>query len=292
MKKWKKNKKLIIGSIVGVIIVLAGIFGYQVFANTKTDKYTETQASIENIVNDNRFSGVIESQSREDIMATSSQKINEFYVSEGEQVEKDDDLYETSTGEVVSATKNGEVSKIYYKEDDTVPANGKVMDIVDFTNLQVSIKVDEYQLSSLAVGSPVTINIDSIGRSVQGTVSEISREAKNENGVAYFIAIVDFQGDSQIRIGMNAEVVIVKESAQNAVTIPVDAIQFGANNETYVLVKSESDKTENRPVTTGITDGVTIQIIEGLNENEIVLIPVITTPETSTFQRPETGGEI
>lgn len=289
MKKGN-TKKLIIGSVVGVLIIAGGILGYQVLTNTAAGQYTETKVTVGSVINDNRFSGVIESQSREDITATSSQKINEFYVSEGEQVEKDTDLYETSTGEVISATKNGEVSKIYFKEDDTVPAGGKVMDIVDFTNLQVSIKVDEYQLSSIAVGSPVTINIDSIGRSVQGTVSEISREAKNENGVAYFTAIVDFQGDSQIRIGMNAEVVIVKESVQNAVTVPVDAIQFGANNETYVLIKGEADKTENRPVTTGITDGVNIQITAGLTENETVLIPVITTTATSSFQRPQTGG--
>ncbi|MBI4855303.1 MAG: HlyD family efflux transporter periplasmic adaptor subunit [Acetobacterium woodii] len=289
MKKGN-TKKLIIGSVVGVLIIAGGILGYQVLTNTAAGQYTETKVTVGSVINDNRFSGVIESQSREDITATSSQKINEFYVSEGEQVEKDTDLYETSTGEVISATKNGEVSKIYFKEDDTVPAGGKVMDIVDFTNLQVSIKVDEYQLSSIAVGSPVTINIDSIGRSVQGTVSEISREAKNENGVAYFTAIVDFQGDSQIRIGMNAEVVIVKESVQNAVTVPVDAIQFGANNEPYVLIKGEADKTENRPVTTGITDGVNIQITAGLTENETVLIPVITTTATSSFQRPQTGG--
>ena len=182
MKKGN-TKKLIIGSVVGVLIIVGGFLGYQVLANADEGQYSETKVTVENIVNDNRFSGVIESQSREDITAASSQKINEFYVSEGEQVEKDTDLYETSTGEVISTTKNGEVSKIYFKEDDTVPAEGKVMDIVDFTNLQVSIKVDEYQLSSIAVGSPVTINIDSIGRSVQGTVSEISRKQKTKTGL-------------------------------------------------------------------------------------------------------------
>lgn len=292
MKKGKKNKKLIIGSVVGVVMVLGGIFGCQVLANTGTDQYTESRAGIENIVNDNRFSGVIESQSREDIMASGSLEISELYVSKGEQILDDTDLYAPISGDVVTSSIAGEVAEIYYEEDETVAAGGKIIEIVDFTNLQVSIKVDEYQLSSLAVGAPVTITIDSIGRSVQGTVSEISREAKNENGVAYFTAIVDFQGDAQIRIGMNAEVVIVKERADNAVTIPVDAIQFGTNSETYVLVKSESEKPENRPVATGITDGVNIQITAGLTENEIVLIPVSLTTETATFQRPGTGGEI
>ena len=291
MKKGKTNK-LIIGIVVGVIVIAGGFLGYQVFANSAKDQYSETPAIIGNIVNDNRFSGVIESQSREDIMAASALEISELYVSEGELIAEDTDLYEPVSGDLVTATVAGEVAEIYYEEDETVAAGGKIMEIVDFTNLQVSIKVDEYQLSTLAVGAPVTINIDSIGRSVQGSVSEISREAKNENGVAYFTAIVDFQGDAQIRIGMNAEVVIVKEQADNVLTVPVDAIQFGADNETFVLVKNESEETENRPVTTGITDGIHIQIAAGLAEGEVVLMPVVTTPETSTFQRPESGGEL
>lgn len=291
MKKGK-TKKFIISSVVGVLVIVGGFLGYQVLANSAKDQFTETPVTIGNIVNDNRFSGVIESQSREDIMAASALEISELYVSEGELITEETDLYEPVSGDLVTSTVAGEVAKIYYDEDETVAAGGKIMEIVDFANLQVSIKVDEYQLASLAVGAPVTINIDSIGRSVQGSVSEISREAKNENGVAYFTAIVDFQGDAQIRIGMNAEVVIVKEQVENAVTVPVDAIQFGADNESYVLIKGESENSEQRLVTTGITDGINIQITEGLAENEVVLIPVMTTTETSTFQRPETGGEL
>ncbi|MEO1815655.1 MAG: HlyD family efflux transporter periplasmic adaptor subunit [Acetobacterium sp.] len=291
MKKGK-TKKIIIGCVVGMLVIVGGLWGYQVFAKSAKDQFTETPATMGNIVNDNRFSGVIESQSREDVMAASALEISELYVSEGELIAEETDLYEPVSGDIVTSTVAGEVAEIYYDEDETVAAGGKIMEIVDFTNLQVSIKVDEYQLSTLAVGSPVTINIDSIGRSVQGSVSEISREAKNENGVAYFTAIVDFQGDAQIRIGMNAEVVIVKEQVENAVTVPVDAIQFGADNESYVLIKGESENPEQRLVITGITDGINIQITEGLTENEVVLIPVMTTTETSTFQRPETGSEL
>ncbi|WP_373483494.1 HlyD family efflux transporter periplasmic adaptor subunit [Acetobacterium sp.] len=291
MKKGK-TKKIIIGSVVAVLVIAGGFLGYQVFANSAKDQYTETLATVGSIVNDNRFSGVIESQSREDILASGELEIYELYVGEGELIGEETDLYEPVSGDIVTSSVAGEVAEIYYDEDETVAAGGKIMEIVDFTNLQVSIKVDEYQLSTLAVGVPVTINIDSIGRSVQGSVSEISREAKNENGVAYFTAIVDFQGDAQIRIGMNAEVVIVKESAENVLMVPVDAIQFGTDNESFVLAKSESEDPEQRPVITGITDGINIQITEGLAENEVVLIPVMTTTETSTFQRPETGGEI
>lgn len=289
MKKGKK-KKIIIISIIGVVIVLGGVLAYMILGNQSTDQYTETKPTMGSIVNDNRFTGVIETQAREDVMATQSLEIYDLYVSEGDQVEKDTDLYQTYAGETVSATVSGEVSKIYYNVDDTVPAGGKIMDIADYTNLQVTIKVDEYQLSSISVGSPVTINVDSIGRSVQGTVSEISREATNENGVAYFTAIVDFQGDSAIRVGMNAEAVIVKASVDNVLTVPMEAIQFRANNESYVLVKNASDKVEERNVTTGISDGINIQITEGLTVDDTVMIPKAVAAATSTVQGSGFGG--
>lgn len=289
MKKGKK-KKIVIISIIGLVIVLGGVLGYMILGNQSTDQYTETKPIMGSIVNDNRFTGVIDTQAREDVMATQSLEIYKLYVSEGDQVEKDTDLYETYSGQVVSATINGEVSKIYYNVDDTVPAGGKIMNITDYTNLQVTIKVDEYQLSSISVGSPVTINVESIGRSVQGTVSEISREAKNENSVAYFTAIVDFQGDSAIRVGMNAEVVIVKASVDNALTVPMEAIQFRANNESYVMVKNTSGKLEERNVTTGISDGVRIQITEGLTVDDTVMIPKAVASATTTVKSSGFGG--
>lgn len=285
MKNKKRTKKVIIGGVIMLAIAGLGVWGYSVFAKGETGQYTEATVTAETLVNDNRFTGVIESQSRETITATGAQKISDFYVEKGDWVEKDDELYETAAGDVVSATKSGEVGEINFDEDEAIAAGDKVMDIVDYENLKVSIKVDEYQLSSIAVGQPVTITIDSIGRSIQGTVSEISREAKNENGVAYFTATVDFTGDAQVRIGMNAEVIVVKEQAANALTVPVDAIMFDGDNNPYVMVKIDAETTENRQVTTGITDGVKVQITAGVTAGDTVLIPVATAANTTTFQR-------
>ncbi|MGV8906535.1 MAG: efflux RND transporter periplasmic adaptor subunit [Acetobacterium sp.] len=289
MSKVKKKKKIVIGSIIGVVLLLGAVLAFQVLGNGNTNQYTEENPVVQNIVNDSRFTGVIESQSREDVMTGQAMDIYDLYVSEGDQVEKDTDLYQTYAGATVSATVSGEVSKIYYEVDDTVPAGGKVMDVVDYTNLQVKIKVDEYELANVQVGTPVTINVDSIGRNVEGVVSEVSREAINENDVSYFTAIIDFQGDVETRIGMNAEVIIVKASAENALTVPVEAIHFTANNDPLVLIKNESGKMEERNVTTGITDGSRIEITGGLTDTDLMMIPITITPAATSSQGPPSG---
>lgn len=282
MKKAAKKGKIAVISILGVVIVLALVFVLFFSGNNTAQGYSETKPVTQSIVTDQRFTGVIESQSREDITATQAMKISDIYVTEGEQVDKDTLLFDTTSGEEYNATVNGEVSKINFEEDDSVTAGEKIMSVVDYTNLQVTIKVDEYEISNIQVGLPVTIKIDSIGRSAEGVVSEVSREAVNENGVSYFTAIVDFQGDSNIRIGMNAEVIIEKERVDNALTVPMEAIQFYDNNEPYVLVKNESGKTEERAVTTGINDGTNVQIIEGLTENDQIMIPKTVASQATT----------
>ena len=282
----QKRKMMIIGGVVCAVVVLGLVWGYQTFFNQNTDQSAEYKVTSEDIVNDDRFTGVIESQHRQDVIATSSQQIADIYVSEGEQVPVNKDLYITTTGEVIRSTIAGEVSKIYYEKDNTVSVGGKIMEIVDYSNLQINLKVEENQLSDIEVNTSAEINIDSIDRSINGIVSEISREATNEKGVAYFTAKVNFTGDADIRIGMNAEVIIVEESEEDVLTVPVDAIQFTGDDKTYVNIKNDDGKVASRMVTTGITDGVKIEITEGLNEGDIVLIPEIIY-ETTTFSGPQ-----
>lgn len=68
-------------------------------------------------------------------------------------------------------------------ENAQVLGGTQLMDIVDYENLQVTIKVDEYYISSIEPGQEVDVQIDSIGKTIKGVITEISREAKkNING--------------------------------------------------------------------------------------------------------------
>ncbi|MGL4606139.1 MAG: HlyD family efflux transporter periplasmic adaptor subunit [Eubacteriaceae bacterium] len=287
MKKGKSKRRIIIGLIVGIVLLLiSGTFLAPIFLkDLALSQYSEAKPSIGTIEKDQRFSGVIQSKDRQDIVANKNLQIYELFVSEGQEVEKEQDLFETYAGEIVTATVNGEISKIDVEEEDEVPAGGKIMNVIDFKNLQVAIKVDEYQLSSINKSTPVTVEIDSIKQKIAGIVGDISKEAKNENGISYFTAVIDFQGNSDIRIGMNAEVVIVKEKAEGILTIPMTALQFNEKNEPFVFVKDDSGQPTQKGVTLGINDGIQVQILEGVTETDTLLIEnQVTTP--TTFTRP------
>lgn len=290
MAKQKSKMLMIIGGVVCIVVLVGLVWGYQTFFNQKSSaQTTEYRVTTEDIVKEDRFTGAIESQNRQEVIATSSQQIGDIYVTEGEVVPVNKDLYVTTAGEVIRSTVAGEVSKIYYEKNNTVAVGGKIMEIVDYSNLQISIKVEENQLESIEVNTPVEIKVESLDRTIAGVVAEISREAINENGVAYFTAIVNFTGDADTRIGMNTEVTITVDSEEDVIAVPIDAIQFTGDDKTYVSLKYDG-KVVNSMVTTGITDGLKIEVTEGLNEGDIVLIPVVVVDEETALPGPPEGG--
>lgn len=290
MKKDKKKKRIIAAVIIGVLALIILLLIISYLNNQLSRDYTEVEPTVQSIVTDQRFTGVIESRNREDIVATQTFEIDEIYLAEGDPVENESLLLDGIYGAQYEATIVGEVSKIYVNEGDQVEAGSKMMDIVDFNNLQVSIKVDEYEITNIQVGMEVRILIDSIGQEAVGVVSEISREALNQNGISFFTALVDFQGAGNIRVGMNAEIIIEKERADHSLTLPMEAIQFDAENKPWVLIKEESGESSERMLELGINDGVNIEVREGINDSDIVLIPK-TMEEMFIMGPPEGVGD-
>jgi len=144
-----------------------------------------------------------------------------------------------------------------------------VVSITDFNSLAVSIKVDEYDISSISIGKEADIYISSLGESVEGMISNLSKNANTISGIAFFNAEVSLPYHEHILEGMSAEIKILNSSSSDTLLIPMEALQFTDRNETYVLVKENNEMIE-RMVEVGINDGVTVEILSGVEEGETV----------------------
>ena len=78
-------------------------------------------------------------------------------------------------------------------------------------------------------------------------------------------------------IGMNASVTMLLEIKENVLLVPAQAVQSDKGNE--VISVSGQGSTIRVPVRIGITDGNKTEIISGLEEGQVVLIP--STPNSS-----------
>lgn len=93
------------------------------------------------------------------------------------------------------------------------------------------------------------------------------------NAAVYYNALLDVPNpDNSLRIAMTAQVNLLRDSANNALLIPVQARKKDADGKSYVEVADENQQPVKRYITTGISDNVDIQVLSGLQVGEKVIL--------------------
>ena len=153
--------------------------------------------------------------------------------------------------------------------------------------------IDETEVGQLSMGIPLKITIGALqDMTFDAALEYISPKATETNGANQFEikAAVKLSattpdgspsGKDKIRSGYSANAEIVLAKADKALTIPESAIEFsGDSTFVYVLTDSIGEKKyDRRPVETGLSDGVNIEIKKGLTTKDKVRGPEIITDE-------------
>lgn len=185
----------------------------------------------------------------------------------------------------IYAPCDGTITALNITEGSMVSNGASVATISNLSAMKVAINVDEYSILDTGVGSSVTIMIDSIGKSYEGTITRVSDIASLNNGVSYFEATVDFVADEHVKSGMSVEVRLTSTDKKDVLTISTDALHYNEDNTAYALVRN-GDSQEMRDVEIGVTDGNYVEILSGLEAEDIVLV----APSTgSMFPEPGPG---
>lgn len=176
-------------------------------------------------------------------------------------------------------------------------SNSNVLAVIyDMSSLCFQLDVDEMDVKKISVGQEVIITADAVeGTTYNGVVENVSVNGTiGTNGVTTYpvkVRIQDF--DENLLPGMNIEATISVNTASNAIAIPLTAINRG----NIVYVKGEkTDEKDRAPegfktvmVETGISNDSFIEIISGLNEGDIIYVPVIEVQQGQTMF-PGMGG--
>ena len=267
-KRKSKKKKIIVTSI--VIIAIVG-FAASIFMRPARTSYESVDAKIGDITNYYSFTGNVETKNRQTVTSEKVTQISTINVKEGDVIEADTVLYTTSTGEEVKSKIAGEVVNMNIEENSQVMGGVKLLEIVDYNNLEIKVKVDEYDIASLEQGKETTVKIGAINKDIKGTVSSMSKEGQIVNGVTFFTATIDLEKDESVKIGMSAEAKVINGNVQGIVTLPMKSIQFDDNNNPYVLTKGEKNAAIKTEITTGINDGTTVEVKSGVTSGETIL---------------------
>jgi HlyD family secretion protein len=113
----------------------------------------------------------------------------------------------------------------------------------------------------------------------------ISPKAVESNGANQFEikAAVKLAEGGKIRSGYSANAEIVLARAENVLTVPESAIEFSGDTTFVYVIKGEGKdkKYERTQVTTGLSDGVNIEIKKGIGIKDKVRGPEIITDDNT-----------
>ena len=167
-----------------------------------------------------------------------------------------------------------------------------IASVANMNDLIFRGNIDETEVGQLVVGMPMTITIGALQDvSFQASLEYISPKAVESNGANQFeikAAITSAptkaegtKGSLKLRSGYSANAEIVLSSVQHVLTIPESAIEFVGDSSFVYIVGGTADKKtyDRRPVRTGLSDGVSIEIKKGLGQKERVRGPQIVADQ-------------
>lgn len=185
---------------------------------------------------------------------------------------------------MVRAPAPGEVIEIGLREGSpVVPAStygkGSVfVTLADMKKLVFRGTVDEIDVGKLREGMPARIRVGALpGAILDGTVREISLKASVRDNAVVFDALLDVKApeDLTIRSGYSAVAEIELDRRQSALVLPERVVDFrGA--KAYVQVPDPRGGRSEREIETGLSDGLTVEVVSGLEEGSEVLEKVRT----------------
>lgn len=156
----------------------------------------------------------------------------------------------------------------------TMNAGTTIATVADMSDMLFIGNIDETEVGSLKEGMQLSVTIGAIkDRKFDAVLEYISPKSTENNGAILFEikAAVNVQGDAYVRAGYSANAEITLEKAEDIMAIPESVVMF-ENGDPYVMVytgsKGEKQNFERRDVKLGLSDGINIQVLEGLDGTE------------------------
>lgn len=272
-------------------------------------------------------SGTLEYRSESTISATASGEVTAINVAEGGSVSKGQTVLtlggDTIDNQVESAAENvrnaeislentqnqmddytitspiaGTIVDKEYKAGDTVETGKTLCTIYDLSYLEVTLYIDELDISAVETGQKVLITADAVeGKEYTGEITKVSVAGTTTGGITTYPVTIRIDETDGLLPGMNVDAEIIVASAENALAIPSGAVERGNK----VLITADSPSASNATadtapegyvyveVTTGVSDDDYIEILSGLQEGDTVAYIKVEAQGKDIYEMMMTG---
>ncbi|EOV4109912.1 efflux RND transporter periplasmic adaptor subunit [Campylobacter coli] len=189
----------------------------------------------------------------------------------------------------ITAPIDGVVINVAVDEGQTVNANQNTPTIVRIANLdemEIKMEIAEADVNKIKIGTELEFSllndpqktyrasiasIDPADTEVSDSSSSYySSSSSSSNAIYYYAKFYVQNKDNFLRIGMSIQNEIVIASVKDVIAVPTYAIKNDAKG--YYVEILQNQKAVKKYVKFGIKDSINTQILEGVDENEELII--------------------
>ena len=188
----------------------------------------------------------------------------------------------------IRATVSGTILEIPVEEGDQVIESNNFNDgttiasIADLKKMIFEGKVDEGEVGKLKVGMPLKVSLGAVDdKEFDAKLRFIAPKGVEETGAVQFKIEGDVAIDEgvMIRAGYSANASFTLEKKSDVLVLPEALLQFDKNTDKpYVEVATGDQQFKRKDIEIGISDGVNVEILSGLTEDDAVKIWNKTEP--------------
>ena len=293
----KSRKQKILAAAL-LIIIAAGLIIRRNSAGRTEQTIREINPALGLIQSLISTTGVVEPQNRLEIKPPINGRIEEIKVEEGDTVKIGETLAWMSSTEraalLDAARAKGEESLKYWQQaykatpliapieaevivravepGQTVTSADAVVVLSD--RLIVKAQVDETDIGRVKLGQAAMVSLDAYPQiKVKARVDHISYESEIVNNVTiYQVDILPESVPQVFRSGMSANVEIVEERQEQALLVPLEALQRDQEGA-FVLIRPQANRPPvKKRVELGIADDTSVEIISGIGPQDRIII--------------------
>ena len=200
---------------------------------------------------------------------------------------------------------DGIIINVAVDEGQTVNANQSTPTIVKIANLdemEIRMEIAEADVSKIKVGTAVKFSIlndpekkyeakissidpaNTTTSDAKSNSSSSSTSSSSTSAIYYYAKVFVKNRDNFLRIGMSVENSIVIKSAPNALAVPTYAIKNDKGG--YFVELLRGGQIIKSYVKIGIKDSINTQILDGVSENDLLVLSSSAKTGKSSGMRP------
>ena len=195
----------------------------------------------------------------------------------------------------ITAPLDGTVVSVPVKEGQTINAamnTPTIVQVANLDNMEIVIEISEGDIGNIKPGVKVTYSILADLNQIYETTlqsidpgltlltnGEYTEVVDSSEAIYYYGRLIVPNEDGILRIGMTTQNVIYVESAENVLTVPVVAVKEAGDKEFVEILTKKG--VERRDITTGVSDGLNVEVKGGVSEGEKVILAKMSSAEIS-----------